>query len=107
MTVGFSPISPIFNFTEFYKTYLQISQKSLDVYYNQQPFQFHHPQSPDVNKNAVRAKRKLSTEFEASESKKVRREEEPLAGRAGSVSQTKLTKIMRRRKKDQGKWRRR
>lgn len=94
-----SGLSPIFNFTEFYKTYLEISQKSLDVYYSQQAF--HHSQSPEPNKTAIRAKRKLSSEFDASESKKVRRDSDEEEEEKFQVSQTKLTRIMRRRKKEQ------
>ena len=93
-----SGLSPIFNFTEFYKTYLEISQKSLDVYYSQQTF--HHSQSPEPTKSAIRAKRKLSSEFEASESKKVRRESGEEEEKV-HLSQTKLTRMMRRRKKEQ------
>ena len=94
-----SGFSPIFNFTEFYKTYLEISQKSLDVYYSQQAY--HHSPSAEPNKTAIRAKRKLSSEFEASESKKVRRESGEEDEEKLLLSQTKLTRIMRRRKKEQ------
>ena len=95
-----SGFSPIFNFTEFYKTYLEISQKSLDPwYYSQQVF--HHSQSPEPNKTAIRAKRKLSSEFDASESKKVRRESGEEDEEKLHLSQTKLTRIRRRRKKEQ------
>lgn len=94
-----SALSPIFNFTEFYKTYLEISQKSLDLYYSQQAF--HHIQSPQPVKTATRAKRKLSSEFDASESKKVRRESGEEEEEKHHLSQTKLTRIMRRRKKEQ------
>ena len=99
MPVPSSGFSPIFNFSEFYKTYLEISQKSLDVYYSQQAF--HHSQSPEPNKSAIRAKRKLSSEFDASESKKVRRESGEEDEEKLLLSQTKLTRIMRRRKKEQ------
>ena len=92
-------LSPIFNFTEFYKTYLEISQKSLDVYYSQQAF--HHSQSPELNKTAIRAKRKLSSEFKASESKTVRGDSGGEEEEKFHLSQTKLTRMMRRRKKEQ------
>lgn len=90
-------LSPLFNFTEFYKTYLEISQKSLDIYYSQQALL--QSQRPELSKTAVRAKRKLSNDFDASESKKVRREcieEENVL-----LSQTKRTKILRRKKREQ------
>ena len=99
VTGGFSPI---FNFSEFYRTYLEISQKSLDLYYSQQSF--HQSPSPDMSKT-VRAKRKLYTEFDWSEAKKVRREcrseRAELEEEKLHVSQTRLTKMMRRKKKEQ------
>ena len=93
-----SGLSPLFNFTEFYRTYLEISQKSLDLYYSQQTF--HQSPSPQ-QKTAIRAKRKLSSEFDASESKKVRRESAEVEDEKLHLSQTRMTRMMRKKKKEQ------